>query len=300
VNNFDRVGSVEIGPKDGGTGFRIEKSRFRFTIDKNDQVEANRASVEIYNLSAESRNRIREIDDKVIIRAGYADAGGEEVLFTGQIVRVEHLYPSPDIITRIESGDGITELREKRSSASFAADAELEEIVRKLVEDFGLEIRDSADLPKTKYANGFSYVGPTREGLRKVLDRDKLTYSIQNGYLQIIERDGANRKQEVVLSARTGLLSSPARLDDVGGDLTGAKRNPGWSFSALLQPKVEPGGTVRLESREANGSFRVNSVRHTGDTHGREWYTEAQVSEIDQGGGGATGGGITVDTGGVL
>lgn len=296
MNNFDRIASVEIGPVGGGQGFRVEKNRIRFSIDKNDNVEANRASVEIFNLSQQSRSRIRDTGDKVIVRAGYTQAGGEEVVFTGQITRVEHTYPVPDIVTKIECGDGVTELREKRSAVSFASDADMEQIVRKLVEDFGLEIRDSVNLPRTKYAHGFSFAGPTREGLRKVLDRDALTYSIQSGYLQIIPRGGANQKQEVLISPRTGLLSSPARLDDVGGDLTGAKRNPGWSFSALLQPKVEPGGTVRLESREANGRFRVNAVRHQCDTHGREWYSEIQVSELDRSGRAP----VTVDTGGVL
>ncbi len=276
---YDRIASIEIGPP-GGTGFRFTGNRILFQVDKSDRVEANKARVEIMNLSEDTRNRIKTLDDQLIIRAGYVEATGEEVLFTGRVSRVEHRYPVPDIVSRIEAGDGATELRERRSSVSFSGGTDMQQIVQKLVDDFGLEIRDSIDVPRLRWTQGFSYAGPTREGLRKVLDRAGLDYSIQNGFLQIVERGGANRKTAVLVSSSTGLLSSPSPLDDQGGSLTEAKRKPGWAFRTLLQPQIEPGGTVQLESREARGMFRVNSVRHQGDTHGADWFSEVEVSEL--------------------
>lgn len=197
---YDRIASIEIGPP-GGTGFRFTGNRILFQVDKSDRVEANKARVEIMNLSEDTRNRIKTLDDQLIIRAGYVEATGEEVLFTGRVSRVEHRYPVPDIVSRIEAGDGATELRERRSSVSFSGGTDIQQIVQKLVDDFGLEIRDSIDVPRLRWTQGFSYAGPTREGLRKVLDRAGLDYSIQNGFLQIVERGGANRKTAVLVSS---------------------------------------------------------------------------------------------------
>ncbi len=278
---FDRIASIEIGPP-GGAGLRVDKSRIVFQVDKTDKVESNKCRVEILNLSDATRARIRETDDAITIKAGYAEDGGEEVVFMGRVVRLEHRYPAPDIVTRIEGGDGISELRESRTSASFAGNAKMQDIVDKLIDDFGLELRDSIDVPRVRWTQGWSYSGPTREALRRVLEREGLEYSIQNGYLQIIERGGVNKKAAVLISSATGLLSSPARLNELAGDTEGSKKKPGWAFRCLLNPKIEPGGTVQLQSRDVRGFFRVNNVRHDGDTHGDEWSSQVEVSEIVQ------------------
>lgn len=280
MSQFDRVASVDIGPP-GEQGFRVRDVRIVFEVDKTDAQDANRARLEILNLSDDTRNRIRETDDAIIIRAGYAQDTGEEVLFTGRVASVEHRYAPPDIITRIESGDGITELRESRSSVSFSGPgASLTLIVRKLADDFGLEIRDSIDVPRIRWTEGLAIAGPTRDAMTKVLDRAGYEWSVQNGYLQVIPRGGANTKPAVVIRSDTGLLSSPARINQVEENLDETKRKPGWAFRCLLNPRIEPGGLVQLESRDVQGLFRVNNVRHAGDTHGEEWSSQVEVSEL--------------------
>jgi hypothetical protein len=280
VSQFDRIASVSIGPP-GQQGFRVRDVRIVFQVDKTDLPDANRCRLEIWNLSDDTRNRIRETDDAVVVSAGYAQDTGEQVLFTGRVASVAHRYVSPDIVTRIESGDGITELRESRSAVSFSGPgASLPEIVRKLADDFGLEIRDSIDVPRIRWTEGLSYAGPTRNAMTSVLDRAGFEWSVQNGYLQIIRRGDANTKPAVVIRSDTGLLSSPARINQIETALEGTKRNPGWAFRCLLNPRIEPGGLVQLNSRDVDGLFRVNNVRHSGDMHGDEWSSLVEVSEL--------------------
>lgn len=278
---FDRVASVEIGPP-GGTGFEVTYNRIVFDVEKTDDASANRGRVEIVNLTKATRDRIKKLTDAMIIRAGYAEASGREVLFRGQIAHVEHRFQSPDWITRLETGDGLKALREARSSLSFSAGADAMEIVKKLTDDFGIPLRDKIDVPRIRWSQGFSYAGPTRDGLRKVLDRLGYDYSVQNETLQIIPKGGATGREAVLISSATGLISSPVPINDQDTDLdeSKVKKLPGYAFRCLLQPRIEPGCAVRLESRDVQGYFRVNTVKHSGDTHGEDWVTEVEVSEL--------------------
>jgi mannose-6-phosphate isomerase class I len=47
----------------------------------------------------------------------------------------------------------------------------------------------------------------------------------------------------------------------------------GWKIKALLQPNIEPGNVIVVESDEipAGSKFRVIEVEHIGDTHGPDW-----------------------------
>lgn len=279
---FDRIASVEIGPP-GAQGLRIANSRIAFQVDKSDKPPANKAKVEIYNLSQGTRDRIRKTTDVVMIRAGYREATGEELIFTGWINLVQHSFPSPDIVSRVEAGDGQKELREARSSLSFAGNVQLSQVVQKLVDDFGFDKRPNIDVPNVRWTEGYSWVGSTAEGLRQVLDRVGYSYSVQNGLVQILPKGGANGKPVLLISSDSGLLSSPEPINQVEGDLedSSTKKKPGWAFRCLLMPQLEPGGLVQLRSKAVTGTFRINNVRHSGDTEtAQDWTSQVEVSEL--------------------
>jgi len=105
---------------------------------------------------------------------------------------------------------------------------------------------------------------------RVVLDR--LTrawgaeWSIQDGAVQVLDPTGTRQPAALalVLSPKTGLLESPV------------KTQRGAKWKSWLMADQLPGAYVTLESEFIKGSFKAESIHHTGDTHGQPWHTEAE------------------------
>jgi len=41
-------------------------------------------------------------------------------------------------------------------------------------------------------------------------------------------------------------------------------------------PSIKPGTYVSIESEFLTGSYKADSMRHAGDTHGNDWNTETE------------------------
>jgi hypothetical protein len=275
---FDRVASIDIG-EPGGEGFRVTGLRLAFDVLKTSDEAANTADVTIYNLAPAQRGRVKEENNVIVVRAGYAQDAGEKLLFSGDITRVIHANSGPDIQTRIEAGDGQTALREARSSFSFVAGASGRAILQRLAQDLGVPIRSIPAFNDTAFRNGFSFSGLTRDGLNRVCSRLGLEWSIQNGELVFILRRRAYSDEAVLITAATGLLRTPEPLQTIGKNLKGDAENPGWQVETLLNTRFEPGGAVRIESRDIVGNYVIRQVRHQGDTRGGDWKSILEVIE---------------------
>jgi hypothetical protein len=90
------------------------------------------------------------------------------------------------------------------------------------------------------------------------------------------------------------LIGSPARI--VKSDHKPAKETPkkkrrrkekkekpdeqaGWKIETLLAPTVSPGDAIKVESRVINGWFRVETVKHTGDSISGQYKTQMDIIE---------------------
>ena len=75
---FDRQISVTIGPK-GQKGLQVNDFRVKFKVEQSSEPQANKARVEIYNLSKDSRFSVERPGNYLILRAGYAQMGKSEL-----------------------------------------------------------------------------------------------------------------------------------------------------------------------------------------------------------------------------
>ena len=103
---------------------------------------------------------------------------------------------------------------------------------------------------------------------------------------------GSTSVQALVFSASSGLIGSPERIvkgvkrpDEEAKKKRKVKKDKkskqaGWKIKTLLAPTVNPGDLVKVESVTIIGWFRVESLKHKGDTHGREWYSEMELIEL--------------------
>lgn len=279
---FDRVAEVTIGPP-GQPGLLLRGLRVRFAVERDATASANRCEVEIYNLKATTRAGIRQLHDDVVLAAGYAAGDGPRKLFQGQIDwKQDHRRP-PEIVTILNAGDGRTALRETRLSLSLERGCSVGRACRVVADRLQLPI-PAGSLPaqaeSAQFASGFAFSGQAEEALRRITAAADLEYSVQDGELQIVPRRQAARVPAVVVNANTGLLDSPERaIGSEGKQEALVKTKPPWRFRCLLNPQLVPGRPVRLESATVAGVFRVEKLRHVGDTHGDDWFTECEVSE---------------------
>lgn len=273
---FDRVINLQIGSKVFPNNLRIT-----FDIVKTNESICNQVSITIYNLSENSRNEIKDLDTEIALYAGYSEYGGPKLVFKGNVLRVNHTYALPDIMTKIEGGDGVKALRETRHSVSFEEKTQVIDVLRKVASDLSLEIRELPTDVTGEYAQGFSHSGSVKDGLDKVCQRIGATWSIQDNQLQITKDASASVHAPVKITKIDGLLEKLEPLGDVRQHLLGSGEaiKSGYKFRALLNPDIQPGRKLTLGGYP--GAFRVERVQHQGDNFEGDFISIVEVKELN-------------------
>ena len=262
---WNREIGLRFGKK-GNLGVKITKLRITFVIGKTSDSNANTSKIKVYNLNERSRTILEQGGDLVaILEAGYTGTG-LEVLFKGEIDKSQFGRVGPDWVTTIFVKDGSTAITKTHFEKSYAGPVDLkaiaEDITRTLRNEADIIVKDLKNLSSDIVQNGFSANGLASRILDNIVEKQGLEWSIQNGELQIIAPDSSD-DEAIVLTPETGLIGSPVKRED------------GVEFRALLQPKVKPGGAVKIESRNLNGLFRIRQAQFKGDTHGTPWFVTA-------------------------
>jgi hypothetical protein len=291
---FNRVYRLQVG-RAGSQGFEITAPiRIQFEIEKDAGEQPNANKVRLYNLAPATRNRIEQPDLRCLLYAGYAEEDGAILIAAGTITAAQTRCDGSDVVTELEIHDGYVEIRDTAVTLGYGPGVSATAIIRELARLMGLPLIMAQDVPDRTWQNGFSFYGPARQALHKVVQGTGLEWSIQNQTLQVVPKRGTTRRQAVVLAADSGLLGYPQRSraassekDKASNGPTGTRPNlvsaaqqrDGWHVQSLLLPQINPGDLVKLESRSANGFYRADSVRHTGDTDDEQWQTHLQLVE---------------------
>ena len=281
---FNRVVELTVGPE-GGEGIQITRLRVTFKIKKTEKRTTNSASVEVYNVSPTNRTQIIDLDNLMVLKAGYAGNGGAETIFVGNLTNINHVRQGADIVTKLEANDGEQALRETKIKMTYAAGTLAKQVLDDLVGQFPLATYyiDQEITPDDEFKNGFAFTGQFGEVMDKLGAKLGFSWSIQDNELQILKTGNANKEPAVSLSKSTGMIGTPERLQQKGkAKLVAEQNKPGWRVPSLLMPKIKVGGTVLISSPqiEQNTPFRAVKVEHSGDTHGQDWTTTTEVTEI--------------------
>lgn len=252
--------------------------RVAFSIEKNLGKEPNECSITVTNLSEKSRQELQKKPIRVTLEAGYIDQ--LETIFVGDVRWAESKRDRVDWHTTFECGDGHRAYRYARLNKTFRKGV----TVRRALQDtaaamnFRLppEIADDPSLDK-QFAAGFAASGPARDVLSALLAPRGLTWSIQNGKLQILRETQTIRKGAALINQGNGLIGIPelSSPKDKGNP-------PTLHCETLLRADISPGGIIQLDSRSIKGRFKVRRVLHVGDTHGSEWKTEIEARPINR------------------
>lgn len=245
---------------------------FAFTVKKSLRPEPNTAEVHIINLNRDHRSQLEELTEvPVQIEAGYKDA--TSVLFLGNLRRAISMRDGANIITSISSGDGEKELRKARVNVALIPGTTTDQVLRLVALSLGV---GTGNLDKAISTLNFSTVGnlftkgtvlsgnAARE-MSNLCRSVGLTWSVQNGKLQILPLGQALQGTAIKLTPSTGLVGTPS-VDNKGL----------LKAHMLMAPDVFPGRLLVLESERLTGQFRIETTEHKGDTAGQDWYVDIE------------------------
>lgn len=254
----------------------VRNLRVTFDIEKNLKQDPNTCEVKVYNLSEASRGELQVKPLHIRLDAGYD--GKTERLFEGDLRFSQSKRQPTGWETTLQVGDGDRAHRYARINKSFASGVNVRDAIGEVAKSMGLKVPASIAEARelaAQFTSGLSLRGPSQAELAKLLRPHGFSHSIQDGRLQILRGSQAREVEAIVISQDTGLIGSPefGTPDDKGGP-------PTLSLKTLLKPAVSPGGLIVVESQAISGTFRVERVTHSGDTHGPEWYTAVEAKEF--------------------
>lgn len=290
------VGAVLRGlsGEDFSTALVISDLRAKFKIKKTISKEPNTAEIQVYNLSQHTRADMHSRGSKVILEAGYKES--IERIFSGDARFITHVNEGPDWITKIDCGDSERVYSFAKISESFRPGTKVKDVAGKILDALGIDAAQAkkslADLG-TDFVNGRVVHGNAVHELEKIVRAHGYEFSIQDGAAQLTKLDTPIGTQSILLTPNSGLVGSPeygtSDATPIGEVRTPSLKANGKAVQdkrvilkakSLLQPGLRCGGLVRIESFAVKGNFRIESVTHTGDTAGGEWYSELECTPI--------------------
>jgi len=263
---FRRAWTVSVGTL-GLSAFDL-----RFEVRRTLSSKPNTAEIELYNLSETSRGQIAQAADGLVrLEAGYEE--GKTLLFSGALREAKSTHEGVDWITKVSARDGGAQIRQARVLRSFGANARVEDVVKTLAETLGVGVGNASDALRAAtldrvgayFPEGTVLSGSAATELDHLTRSVGLTWSVQDGVLQLLTRGRALQGQAVRLTSDTGLVDTPT-----------VSRGGKVQAKALLIPDLTPGRRVQIESRTVTGVYRVAAVAYRGETRGQDWYADLE------------------------
>lgn len=278
---YKREATLIIGNRDSiniPNALKITGLRITFNIEKDIFGIPNKAVISVYNLSENSRNRIDEEYTKVVLNAGYE--GAQKLLFAGNIMFVYNKRNNKgDYITEMHCGDGHFAYTTKFYNKNVAKNVSREEIFKDVVKEMGLQVGEIEGFTSASSSTrGQSFSAPAHYVLQDLSEQSDLWWSIQNEQVVTFKKDGNLPGQTIVFSQINGMTGSPT-VTEIGVNLNvllNADLRPGNLFKVdSVNPNIQIGNYYFRNIRRTlgEGTYRINRLVHTGDTHGDSWTT---------------------------
>ena len=244
---------------------------FELDIPFDDDLEANEAEINIYNLSKTTIKNIM-VNKPITIKAGYQ--GDMGVVFSGYVSKVKTKRQGCDKVTTIYALDSMDLKERKLADVTYAAGRTASYILRDLINRTKLPIAVFEPKRDWTYKDEVTINSGLMDSIRKYSEVCGISTWINKGkvYAMPISK-GTN--SYFVLSADTGLIDSPEEFEE---EITAEDYKDtikGYKLKMLLQHRVTTGSVIKVKSLEVNGEYRVRSGKHTFTES--EAYTEVEV-----------------------
>lgn len=283
-----------------------------FKILRSLKPTPNRAVVTVWNMNESHRGQLlkrnkpdgpngKPVPVAVQVEAGYQ--GKNHVLLSANLREVASRREGNNWKTMLSMDDGGAAVRSARfpqGGIQFTKGVPVGQVLRQACAALGVGLGNAGDfetnaevfgwgktLPHTMTLTGSAY-----DGLKRVIDSIGVTFSIQNGVLQLLPKGKPFFQTAILLSPDTGLLDSPeAAIDSTVslGFAREARGKPGTQnpptpkntgilkAKAMLLPGLVPGAVVRLESLAFKGNYEISEVEYDGASWDKSRWTATMV-----------------------
>jgi len=251
-----------------------EGLQIAFEVTKTLYGSPNHGSVTVFNLNREHRAELARLRQRrrrirVELFAGYVT--DPPLLFVGDLRGFDDAPGDTETQVTVEGDDGGRKITEQRVSLTFPTGTPVASVVHSLVRALDLGDGNLQEFDATTRLGDHGTIqrpkvfhGSASKELTDFLKSVGYSWSIQNGAVQILKNGATLNRTGVRLNTSTGLVSA-SYVD---------RRTV--KVMSLLIPEVYPGRGVIVESQRVNGSFRVHSVKYSGDSFGGDWACEIE------------------------
>jgi hypothetical protein len=273
---FERTGTALELLYEKGAGQRIQ-----FEVEKNLSSTPNKCKIRISNLSEHSRDDFERLPVGIQLAAGHD--GVAKLMFAGDLHEFWSERDGTEIITTLVVKDGLRAYAHARIDRSYKAPITVKRVLDDAAKSMGLKLPPEVEQTpefKQALAVGISAAGPTRDVLTSLLAPYGYRWSVQNGRLLVIKNESFAPGDVILVNQDTGLIDSPKLTSPEKPPAKKPTKNkryrgPEIKFQTLLYSEIGPGRRVKLNSEFLNVDLKILDVKHTGDTHGQEFTTDA-------------------------
>ena len=277
---FLRNAYVTIYPSGQSNGIQIggdvlNPNRIHFDVEKwSNSGAGSNCKIDLYNLSPNLIAALRVQSTIVTLNAGYGPKPPQ--LATGTVyVAPMKLSGSDQVISldMIESGLALDTVAVSINLGPNSTNQQAVNIILDALYGAGIAAGDVQQLPQQTFNKGIHYSGMAKTLLMRLCHQQNYTFSISNGFIDIVPRNMATQKFCFLLSPDSGLIDIPTpNIESDGGFAM-------FEFKSLLNPVLSVNSLVKIKSKYVkNGYYQIFSAKHTGDTlEGSDYCTKLQA-----------------------
>lgn len=249
---------------------QITDLAMQFSVKRTLKPSPNTCDLKIFNLNPDHRSQIEQKKTATVqIEAGYAS--GTSVIFLGDLRTSLSVWQGPDCVTSLSCGDGEKAVQTSRVNKSFKKQTKTADILKAIAQALGVGQGNLNDAVAKLSASGIGDIfsqgtvltGSAAREMTNICRSAGLSWSIQNGKLQILGARQSLAGTAIQVTETSGLIGSPT-VDNKGI----------VSVRSLMLPDVFPGRLMVLQSDRIKGQYRIEECEWAGDTHGTDWYLD--------------------------
>lgn len=277
----------------GGDGISLSDFKVTFTIEWADTRWPRVANVKIYNLSADTNNRIMANEfSKVRIIAGYdgiapsvtedqlgkarnvdpAQSGQRDgqnfgLIFEGDIrftvTGKDNAVDSWLLIQAVGDHEAFLYASVNTTLAAGYTVADIHNVAMKSFNPFGVTTGITGDMPTTVFPRGLPLYKSTRDVMDDVAGMCRATWQLVDGTVQMVP-ENKYIHEAIVLNAYSGLIGRPQQT-----------MGAGVNVRCLINPNIRINGLIQLDQA---------SVFRTSLSDSEVAQSQGRISETDQNG----------------
>jgi hypothetical protein len=269
---------IDVG---GGTAIDISQLKCVFRASKTVLMEPNMSTVSIYNLDAETENKIIKSGKRLVIEAGYSGSSFG-VIFDGDIVQpTREKVDGTDYVLHLLCLDGDRFMQFGFVSYVVGKGMSSRDVLNQVVKNSTVPVEIgtiSRDLSQSKLTRGKVLFGFCKDYIDKVASMNDATFYVENGKVNLTKAEDLPEGTIYKLSSTSGLIGTPEQEDY------------GLRFKSLIIPNLKLNSLVNIDNSvikeaqvslgqirytlDVDGLYKIVSIEYVGDTRGNDWYAE--------------------------